>query len=292
MAGLKIKADLADIINNETAADYMAYLRLLALTVFEWKNLPFSVSARYLETRLFEDGKALFFRDPKMGFLALGCTRNGNLNVYNEATAYQAHGTTYTETYDADACVLIRNNYDEIPTSIMTRLYARRLYEAERTMDVNMKAQKTPKILACDDSQRLTLKNIYEQYDGNQPIIIVDKSLNPDMLRSIDMTSPYICDDAMVYKHNVTNDFVSRLGMNNANTDKKERLIVGEVDANNQLIQLSFETMLTPRQEACKRINELWPELKISVNMRESLLPNPEPVEDPEQDTKEVTENE
>lgn len=282
MAGfLQVKPTLNQVINEETAADYFSYLKLLAETQFEWTGLPPSVSARYLERRLFEDGRALFFKDPDMGYLALGCTRNGGLNVYNEATQYCAHGTTYTANYDADNCVLIRNNYDEESTRVMAILYAGRLYEAERTMDINVKAQKTPKFLAGTEKQRLTLLNIWKQWTGNEPLILVDKNMDPDSLRSIDMTAPYVSDKLMIYKHNVLNDYCTRLGLNNANTDKKERLITDEVDANNQLITLSLNIRLAPRQDACKLINALYG-LNVSVDIRKNMIPEPIEIKAPE----------
>jgi hypothetical protein len=259
-------------INDAVYNDYMAYLHLLAVTVFEWKGMPETVNIRYLEEKLYEKGTALFFKDEFMGYLALACTRSGGMNIYNEGVAFQAFGTTYTKRYERDECVLIRNNYAEIPTKSMVELFTQRLYEAERTLDVNIKAQKTPKIIACTPEQKLTLLNIYDQYDGNQPVIVVDKSMDPDILRSIDTHSEYVADKVMVYKHNVLNDFVTRLGLNNVNTDKKERLLTGEVDANNELIQLSLETMLTPRKEAAEQINKMFG-LNVSVDIRESLKP-------------------
>lgn len=273
--GMRIRTDLSILLNNETAMDYYNFLKFLAMSVFEWVGMPESVNTRYLERILFDEGKALFFLDKYKGlsFLALGCTPGSTKNVYDEYIGYRAISPMYPGLfYKSNECVFIRNNPDCIPTSIMTTLYARRLYEAVRAMDVNVQHQKTPQIISVpNEALRLSVQNILMQVEENRPAVIIDKSLPGDSLKSIDMRCEYICDKLMLYKTDVFNEYMSRIGMNNANTDKKERLITDEVEANNQLIQLALETMLTPRQTAAAQINKLWPELHVSCQLRKSL---------------------
>lgn len=286
--GMRVKNDLSIILNTETSIDYMNYLKLLAMSVFEWTGMPDSINTRFIERMLFETGKCLFFKDKYKGlnFLAVGCTPSDRKNVYDEYTSYTTSAPMYSGyKYMASECVFIRNNADMVPSSIMTMLYARRLYEATRTMDVNIQQQKTSRVLTVsNDAQKLTLENIIMQTEENRPAILIDKSLPGDSLKSIDMRSEYVCDKIMDYKTDVFNEFMSRLGMNNANTDKKERLITDEVQANNQLIQLSLETMLIPRQTAAAEINRKWPELHVTCQLRKSLqAASPiEPAADPE----------
>lgn len=272
MGIFKKEKNLTTLLNTETALDYMNYLRLLAMSIFEWSGMPDSINTRFIEKMLFDKGSCLFFKDKFKGldYLALGCTPNGMKNVYDEFTGYTAVSNLYSHQYAAKDCVFIRNNADAIPTSLMTTLYSRRLYNAVRAMDVNIQQQKTPKIIACKDSQRLTIENIMMQRDENALAIVIDSGMTGETLKSIDMAGPYICDDLMQYKTDVFNEFMSRLGMNNANTDKKERMITDEVAANNQLIQLSLETMLIPRQTAAAEINRKFG-LNVSCNMRKSL---------------------
>ena len=257
--------------NDLTYYDYYKRLRLLALSIFKWTGLPESVSERYLEQTLYEQGKALFFKDPALGYLALKCTISGKLNVYGDAVRYNAYGYTYTKFYDADKCVLVRNNYDLLPTDNSIDLFAQRLSEVERTLDVNIQNQKTPYFIICDDKQRLTFLNLYRQIRANEPVIYGNKSLNPDDIKVMPTMTPFLADKLMQYKHDVWNEAMSFLGLDNANTDKKERLITDEVASNNQLIKMSAHTMLLTRELACEQINAMYG-LDVKVELRNDLI--------------------
>ena len=155
-------------------------------------------------------------------------------------------------------------------------LFALRLYEAERTADTNIKAQKTPVLLLIDETQRLTMENMYSQYDGNKPFIFGDKkNLNPDSLRSIKTDAPFIADKIIDYKKEIWNEALTFLGINNIMVDKKERLITDEANSNNELINLNLQSYLAPRQEACRQFNEKFgltgTDKEISVRVRSDL---------------------
>ena len=155
-------------------------------------------------------------------------------------------------------------------------LFALRLYEAERTADVNIKAQKTPVLLLMDEKQRLTMENIYSQYDGNKPVIFGDKnSLGENVIKSINTLAPFIADKIIDYKKEIWNEALTFLGINNIMVDKKERLITDEANSNNELINLNLQSYLAPRQEACRQFNEKFgftgTDKEISVRVRSDL---------------------
>ena len=155
-------------------------------------------------------------------------------------------------------------------------LFALRLYEAERTADVNIKAQKTPVLLLVDETQRLFMENLYSQYDGNKPFIFGDKKqLNADTLKSIRTDAPFIADKIMQYKKEIFNEALTFLGINNIMVDKKERLITDEANSNNELINLNLQSYLAPRLEACRQFNEKFgftgTDKEISVRVRSDL---------------------
>ena len=146
-----------------------------------------------------------------------------------------------------------------------------RLYEAERTCDVNIKAQKTPYILVGDESFKLTLKNLWNKIIGNEPVIFGDKKqLSSDVVRSIKTEAPFIADKVMDYKKKIWNEALTYLGINNILEDKKERLITDEANSNNELINMNLQARLAPRKEACKQFNELF-KTNIDVRVRSDL---------------------
>lgn len=246
------------ILNSDTFEDYYNRLRLLALTMFEWENLPDTMDARYLEEALYYFGLACFCPDERVGWLSLPCLPSAELNIYGEAVKYTAYSrhTDYSVTYDRDEIVLVRNNLQRIPTDMTIRLFARRLYEAERAIDVNIKSQKTPVLIICTDKQRLTLKNIYQKYDGNEPVIFGDKNIDISGVSVLKTDSPYVADKIIQYKQNVWSEALSFLGVNNTPYEKSAQLVSDEINANNQMLMLSAETMLNTRKYACEQFNE------------------------------------
>jgi hypothetical protein len=165
----------------------------------------------------------------------------------------------------------------ERPTDNSVVLFASRLTEAERTIDTNIKAQKTPVLIRCDDKDRLTMKNLYRDYEGNEPFILGGKSLNLDGLKVLKTDAPFVADKLQNYKHEIWNEALTFFGVNNANSDKRERLITDEVNANNEVISINAQAMLLTRLEACEKINKLYG-LDVSVKMR-SFEDKEEPTE-------------
>lgn len=258
----------AAALNMAVFSDYYKRLRLLALSLFEWENLPESMNERFLEQCLYWYGKAAIVSDENLGIINTKCTPSESLNIYGEATEYHCYSTGYDANFPLDDMVYVRNNLEALPTDATIQLFAQRLYEAERTIDVNIKAQKTPVIILCDEKQRLTMKNIYMKYDGNEPIIYGKKGLDIDDIKVLRTDAPFVADKLEEYKRNVWSEALSFLGINNVMTEKKERLLTGEVDANNQMIDLSAQTMLLTRELAAEKFNRLWPGRNISIRQR------------------------
>lgn len=258
----------AAALNMAVFADYYKRLRLLALSLFEWENLPESMNERFLEQCLYWYGKAAIVNDENLGIINTKCTPSESLNIYGEATEYHCYSTGYDKFFALDDMVYVRNNLEALPTDTTIQLFAQRLYEAERTIDVNIKAQKTPVIILCDEKQRLTMKNVYMKFDGNEPIIYGKKGLDIDDIKVLRTDAPFVADKLEEYKRNVWSEALSFLGINNVMTEKKERLVTGEVDANNQMIDLSAQTMLLTRELAAEKFNRLWPGRNISVRQR------------------------
>lgn len=255
-------------LNNATFAQYYNRLVELAITRFEWVNLPDSVDARYLELVLFSNGQAVFFRDEVLGYLGLQCAIDGHLNVYNvpmRRRAYAANG--YSATLDDTNSVIIFNNYLRTSSMLDVEMFARRLYNLDRAIDVNANAQKTPILISCDQSRELTLKNLYMKYDGNTPVIYGDKSINPDSLKVLQTGAPYVADKLYQLKINLWNEALSYLGISNANFEKRERLISDEVQTAQGATVASRYSGLEARKQAASQINKLFG-LNIDVKFR------------------------
>lgn len=261
------RANLTDLLNDLTYKTLYEKYKLICVNSFQWDNLPDGIQERHIENLLFDDGKAVFFKAPKMGYMCLRCDNAGELNVYGDPLRYRATGFNYYLTLNADDCVVIENNKLRLATAPFVTMYTNKLAEAERTMDVNIKSCKTPVIFACDDNDLLSFKRIFQQVDGNVPAIFADKGLNIDSITSYQTGVEFLGKELMDYSNTVENKLLTFLGLNNSPIDKKERSIVDEVNANNQLIESFADLQLEARKRACEAINNMYG-LNISVKRR------------------------
>ena len=263
--------DVAMFLNNATAVDYYDRLMMLATSIFTWKGLDdiagFGAS-RFLEQSLFRFGKAVFIKDKTKGYMVTNVTPSGKLNNYYLPVRVEAFAPGYTEQYDFDDVVYIMNNELQKPTSSTIALFSNRLYNVERTMDINLNAQKTPILIEGDKNTLLTLKNLYMQYDGNVPVVYANKNYDiSNKLNVLNTTAPYVVDKLEIHKHELWNDCLTFLGINNMNTDKKERLIVSEAESNDDLINYYLNCFYKTRKRACDLINERYGlDIKIELN--------------------------
>ena len=261
------RANLTDLLNNLTFRTIYDKFRLISMNAFEWKGLPDGILERHIETQLFQRGMAIFFRVPDAGYMCLEAQNGGPVNVYGDPLFYNAFGFNFTRRVDADKCVIIENNLLRLPTHDFIMFYANKIAEAERTMDVNIKANKTPIVMVCDDRDVLSAKRVFQQVDGNVPAIFADKGLDLSGITALDMKAQFLGNELMDYKHSVEAELLTFLGINNPAVDKRERLITDEVNSNNQLIDSFMELQLEARKRACDAINEMYG-LNVSVKRR------------------------
>ena len=279
-------------VNDQTYLDYLDRFKRIAMSMFEWVNLPRSMNSRYLERCLFYKGQAALLKHDTYGFINTNCCSAGKTNIYGLPTVLNCYSFEFQEirnlyvglnpikknrAKDTEEAILVLNNWEGTPTCSTMELFAYRLYEAERTCDVNIKAQKTPVLLVVDEKQRLTMENLYNQYNGNQPFIFGDSgTFNSDLLKSIKTDAPFIADKIMEYKKEIWNEALTFLGINSLSTEKKERLITDEASANNEVINMNLQSFLAPRLEACKQFNEKFgltgTDKEISVRVRSDLF--------------------
>lgn len=257
-------------LNNYTWMQYYNRLVELSCVMFDWVGMPETVDIRTLERTLFENGCAMFFRDDTLGYLALPTAVGGALNVYGIPMQRNAVAPNkFTARRDEKDSVLIWNNYLRTGSKLDAIMFARRLYNMDRTIDVNINAQKTPILVRCSEQQRLTLQNVYKQYDGNTPVIFADKDLDMRALTVLTTQAPFIADKVREEKTSTWNEALTYLGISNVNVVKKERLVSDEVSRNMGGTIASRYSRLEMRRTACNQINAMFPELHVECHYRE-----------------------
>ena len=264
--------------NNKTYLDYYDRLKLLSTSLFEYEGLDDAFgfgASRFLENALFEKGRASFIKDKEMGLMITNVNPTDKLNIYNLPTKVNCWSIGYNKDYKLEDVVYIMNNEMQKPTSATIELFAYRLYDIQRTMEVNLNAQRTPVLIEGDDKSILTLQNAYMQYSGNNPVLFANKNYNiSDSLNVLNTTAPYLLDKLALYKHEVWNECMTYLGINNANTDKKQVVLSPEINANNELVNYYLNCFYSTRERAIDEVNEKFGldiKLKINKNMEELL---------------------
>lgn len=272
--------DIAKQLNDRTFTDYFYRLMLIARSVFKWENLPNGIDEKWIEMWLFSEGKCVFFKDPIRGYMIAKVTPNGPINYYEEPTSVRPYGINYIgeDLVNDEECVIIRNNDSMIPTSPTIQLYAYRLAEISRTIDINIHAQKTPTLIRTTDKGLMSVKKAYEKWSGFEPVIYADKQFESENFEVLTTEAPIVFDRLQIQKNHIWNEVMTFLGINNANMDKRERLVDDEVQANNEQIMQSAYVMLKARERAVERINEVFGlDIKVSLRSRsedEYVLPD------------------
>lgn len=265
----KKRITTTDLDNAITESFLFKRFELLALNTFKWNGLPDTIEERHIERVLFNEGKAFFFRDKEYGLLCLPCGEGLGVNVYGDPTKYHVTGFGYNKSIAASQGVLIENNKLRMPTRSAIAYFVNQLYEIIRTRDVNIKTLKAPFIVTCDDKSVLTLKKAFQDIEDNNYVIFGDKSYNiADAINVMQTGVKCLTGELTDVYHDIMNEALTYLGINNANTDKRERLITDEATANNQFIDSCAEMFLEARKRAAEKINALFPELNVSVELR------------------------
>lgn len=274
-------------MNNDRS--YLLYynrLTELATSMFEWHDLPPTVDPRFLELTLYSKGQAVFFYDGMpaenpMGYLALNVSASAPFDVYGVPKGRRAYAITGAQwPLDESNSVMIYNNYLRIPSMFEMEYYAQRLWDLDRTIDINARSQKTPILLKCNENQRLTILNLYKEYDGNAPVIFADKELGVDALKVLETGAEFTADRIYELRTKIWNEALERLGISSVQ-HKAERLVQQEAAMAQGATVASRYSRLKMRQNACDQINAMFG-LNVSVSYSQDYQIMDETEIDPE----------
>lgn len=266
----------ADTRNSEVFWYNFNRLKLKAISMFEWINLPKEIDERYLELMLCQNGYVCFFKDQLVPdvdtYFALQCTLGGRFNVYNIPTVYQIYTASgYNTRRTAEDSVIIYNNLLHSPTVPLLMYHAYNIANVERTIEINLNQLKRPYIFLVPENQRFTFTKLVNDIKNNQDVIIGNKDLNLENVLPINTITPNNTLDLYTLKKRYYNEALTDMGINNLNVDKKERLVSDEVSSNDEDVLINRNSMLYARKIACKQINEMFG-LNVDVKFRNDFM--------------------
>lgn len=248
---------------------YMFFYRMCEIymnrLIFE--GVPETIDIPTLMYGLLFNGNVCYFVDPIMGDLCLMGTPSREVDVYNYQRGYYIHTASgYSNHLSVSRFapnrtgVVIYANYMHTTDIMIVKDYALRLTEALRACDVNIRLQKTSKIMGMEESQRLTFENLVMKYEGNTPLILTDKGLKVGSEENpvYDMTTPFVADKCWTYLTNIWNDFLTWCGIENATNQKRERLVSDEVNANYGNVEMERNKGIQMVTQCFDEVNELF----------------------------------
>lgn len=265
--------------NNVEFQNIFYNLLNILMYSFSIEGLPDSCNERFFKLNLIFNGYAALIKDPDLGYLSLGVrpTMNSSeLNIYGEFPDVHAFGwngfnktyTNYmygTDNTDAEA-IICRDNDLMYPMINVIWMYAKRLTDTMRTLDVTARKLKTPYFITCDEAQKSSIKKILDDVDFNQDSIIANRSTMPNEFNVL-QTGVQPESVRVLWEHysNLESEIRTFLGINSAaNLDKKERLVVDEAQANDILTDINIQYRLKSYRQFCDTVKNLWG-LNISI---------------------------
>lgn len=296
MGKRKARNNLEDavLMNNATYFDYLERFKRIALSMFEWVGLPDSMDARYLERCLYYTGQAAMLYLEPYGYINTKSATSGKLNLYGLPTrircfSYGEINTTrrvfngvseavakvngYEDDTDDERqteAILVLNNWEGVATANTVELFAMRMTIAERAIDVNIRAQKTPFVLVTNQNKRLSMMNALDQVDKNAMALVVEQNqLDAESFKTLQTSAPYVADKLTDYKRGIWNEFLTYLGVDNI-SEKRERMISAETMSNNECVNLNMMASLKTREKAAKEFNQKYGK-NIEVKLRSDV---------------------
>ena len=244
--------------NNRLRLIYNKY-KMLSLNMFRWEGLPETIESRNIENSLFNYGLCLIVNDENLGFISVPCNYGAYMNVNNVPTEVITCGFNYIKTFnyfgkDKDKCQLILNNDLAIGNEMYIYDYAVRMFEVENCIRININQQKFPWFVNTNPNTKSTMETMFKKIMNGEPYILGNKDTIGE-IEVLTLNTPYIADKLNEYKYELEREILSFHGLNN-NFEKKERLLVDEVNSNNDFIDRNVELMYRQRKLACEQMNK------------------------------------
>ena len=266
---------IADTKNLVTLSHWVDQLAQLAIASIEW-DVPDTVDAIYLERALYYHGRAIVFATEE-GLVALSGFGSAAPNVYGiptRRTVTAANG--FTATLDNHNSVIVYNNVTRTNGADRAMMYAGRLAELDRIIELNAKAQKTPILLKAPKEAELSAANAYAEFDENVDVIRINPDFMPDSIGAVNLAVPFTGNELRALQQDIYAQFMRERGIGSVSTGKAERLNTSEVAAGNSGLLMYQASLMAPRLQACKLINQRFADVlggkEVSCRFRRDMI--------------------
>lgn len=250
-----------DGVFNASSVFYNRELLRLIFSAYEFTGVPSEWDYDYMLTHIFVDGM-FAITDTEVGVIPLRCGVTG-VNYWDHPTEVQIAvpvlGTMRRKI--GEECALVKLQYDYKGVMELVQRYATNLAMCDSSIAVNLMNTKAVIIGQAEDAkQAQTLKKMYDEISAGKPFVVTRNGMvkigesvifNP-------VKQAFVADDVQLLKRKIMNEFLTRIGIGNANTEKRERLISDEVNANNEESEVAKNHWVKTVNEGLKEANRLY----------------------------------
>lgn len=247
-----------EYLTYQTFAYHLFKLENIAMSKFDYEDLPSEIDKRFVEYTLLHHRKGVFFHDEILNkFLFLPFTDAGNYDVYHNPLKINAYADNgYHKTLDLSECVIMYENKTRTNIFNTLVLFANRLTELDRSIDLNLSAQKTPLAILCNEEERLSMENAYLKYRNGEPVIFGSKEFDKENFTVLNTEAPFVADKLENIKEKRVNEALTFIGVPSVGIEKKERLISDEINNANIDTEIMLNSRKMSRENAIRKINE------------------------------------
>lgn len=268
------KNGISQIDNIKTTEMYKRQYVSLAENVFNIKKLnevaPY-MDYSYVNHELVYKGCIAFFMDEYLGLLALPFVNMGKLDLYGRPIDIQVIGRNgYHRNLKYGEYVIMWDNRSKQALIYDILQYAERIAQIQRTMDINIAQQRTPRIWKTKTENKKTINDLINGVSSNNEIITTYDNLELDDTTIVLSPAPFVADKLAEQKDKIWNEFLRLIGIANSSFQKKERNIRDEVFISQAGTIASRFTRFNSRVDAIDKINKKW-DLDLEVEYYDGL---------------------
>ena len=258
--------------NSTTFWFYVRSLFRKVMSIYELSGFPEDWDLDYFMSVLFSQG-FITITDTPLGILPLRCGVSG-INVFNHPTTVIVANPVlgnFDKTIDED-CVLVKISYDYRGLMDIVYRYATMLSECDASISVNLQNSKVTFIgLVSSRAQANSMKLMYDKIQAGEPAVFVKgDQINSDQILYNHVKENFVASDIQILKRKIMSEFLTEIGVNNANTDKRERLTDNEVEANDSEIQLNAGYWLEQIREGLDKANKMFG-LNLAIDLKNTV---------------------
>ncbi len=253
-------------VNSGIKRYFERYLMQKIMSVFDWR-LPDEWNKDFFQYVLYSFGYIAVIDTDKYGVIPQNCTLGG-FGLYYEPTKAIITNPALPGLHEKRIginCEIIKMQPDYGGVTDIINVYSTLMACVYEGISTNIFNSRLAYVFAFDNpAQEATFKKMFDNISMGHPAVFAHKSLfddegNPRWITfSNKLKENYIAGEMLEDLANIENRFYTAIGIRNANTEKKERLIVDEVNANNEQTEALVKVWLDTMNDGCKRVNSMF----------------------------------